>query len=167
MPFNRISLAGSALLLLAALPLVTAHGDEHEHSGMAMDMGSVHINMTSAATGETPSVVPHNYFRYPGFAGWMYAHIVLMTIAWAVVLPVGENQGSVVKNSSMLTRMQPLSLVWLDPDSRSRCYSHSWLLTESVYSPASSTMRKHRTSTQATHIIRWDGPCPGLPQHGS
>lgn len=167
MPLNRISLAGSALLLLAALPLVAAHGDEHEHSGMAMNMGSAHINMTSAATAEVPSAVPHNYFRYSGFAGWMYAHIVLMTIAWAVVLPVGKIQGSDSKNSSMLTRTQPLSLVWLDQDSPSQCNLHSWLSTDSVYSPASSTMRKHRTSTQAMHTIRWDGPCPGLPQRGS
>jgi hypothetical protein len=88
---NRIFLTGSAVLLLAALPLVAAHGDEHAHSGMTMDMGSTHINMTTAATAATISPdVSHNYFRYPGFAGWMYAHIILMTIAWAVVLPLGK-----------------------------------------------------------------------------
>jgi hypothetical protein len=87
---NRISLVGSAVLLLAALPLVAAHGDEHEHSGMAMNMESIHSNMTSATTVAATPAVPHNYFRYPGFAGWMYAHIALMTIAWAVVLPVGK-----------------------------------------------------------------------------
>ena len=106
MPLSRISLAGSAALLLAALPLVAAHGDEHEHSGTAMDMGNAHINMTSAATAAAPSAVPHNYFRYPGFAGWMYAHIVLMTIAWAVVLPVGKDYDSKPESSSMLTRVQ-------------------------------------------------------------
>jgi hypothetical protein len=97
MVLNRMFLTGSAVLLLAALPLVAAHGDEHAHSGMAMDMGSIHINMTSAATTATTSPdVPHNYFRYPGFAGWMYAHIILMTIAWAVVLPIGKNLRSCV-----------------------------------------------------------------------
>jgi len=89
---NRILPISSAVLVLAALPLVAAHGDEHEHSGMAMDMSSTHVNMTSAAT--RPDV-PHNYFRYPGFAGWMYAHIALMAIGWAVVLPVGKDYVSI------------------------------------------------------------------------
>ncbi|KAI4716928.1 hypothetical protein E4T48_06898 [Aureobasidium sp. EXF-10727] len=83
MLLDRISLTSSAGLLLAVLPLVAAHGDEHEHSGMAMNVGNTH-NMTAAVT----PAVPHNYFRYPGFAGWLYVHIALMTIAWAVVLPI-------------------------------------------------------------------------------
>lgn len=91
MLLDRISSVNPALLLLAALPLVLAHGDEHEHSGMAMDMGSTHVNMTAAATVAAPSAAPSNYFRYPEFAGWMYAHIALMTIAWAIVLPVGKH----------------------------------------------------------------------------
>jgi hypothetical protein len=92
---NHIFLTGSAVLLFAALPFVAAHGDEHELSGMAMEMGSTHINITSVATAATTSPdIPHNYFRYPGFAGWMYAHIILMTIAWAVVLPIGKDPGS-------------------------------------------------------------------------
>ncbi|KAI5272241.1 hypothetical protein E4T47_04424 [Aureobasidium subglaciale] len=84
MPLGRASTSISAALLLAALSLVNAHGDEHEHSGMAMDMKTAHINTTVAA----PSAVASNYFRYPEFAGSMYAHIALMTIAWAVVLPL-------------------------------------------------------------------------------
>jgi hypothetical protein len=87
---NRISLAGSGILLLAALPLVAAHGDEHEHFGSTMNMESTHHNMTSPMAATVTQAVPHNYFRYPGSAGWMYAHIALMTIAWAVVLPVGK-----------------------------------------------------------------------------
>jgi hypothetical protein len=87
---NRVSLVGSGILLLAALPLVAAHGDEHEHSGMVMNMGSIHLNTTSSTAAAVTQAVPHNYFRYPGFAGWMYAHIALMVIAWAVVLPVGK-----------------------------------------------------------------------------
>jgi hypothetical protein len=96
MVLDRLFLTGSVLLLLAALPLVVAHGDEHEHSAMPMDMGNTHTNMTSAAIPTAVPAVPHNYFRYPGFAGWMYVHIALMTIAWAVVLPVGKGLGSCV-----------------------------------------------------------------------
>lgn len=106
MVLKRIPPASSAALLLAALPLVAAHGDEHEHSGMAMDMGTAHINMTGTPISATTPAVPHNYFRYPGFAGWMYAHIVLMTIAWAVVLPVGKDYDSKSESSSILTRVQ-------------------------------------------------------------
>lgn len=91
MLLDRISSVSSALLLLAALPLVLAHGDEHEHSGMAMEMGSTHGNMTTGATVAATSAVPNNYFRYPEFAGWMYAHIALMTIAWAIILPIGKH----------------------------------------------------------------------------
>jgi hypothetical protein len=85
-----IYLFASGILLLAAPPLVAAHSDELEHSRMAMNMGSTHVNMTSSTPAAVTQAVPHNYFRYPGFAGWMYAHIALMTIAWAVVLPVGK-----------------------------------------------------------------------------
>ena len=93
MPLGRTLLNSSAVLLLAALPLVSAHGDEHEAARMAMDMGGVsdvHSSATSIATAVATSAAPNNYFRYPEFAGWMYAHIALMTIAWAVVLPVCE-----------------------------------------------------------------------------
>lgn len=96
MVLDRKFLTGSVALLLAALPLVAAHGDEHEHTAMPMDMGSTHTNMASAAIATAVPAVPHNYFRYPGFAGWMYAHITLMTIAWAVVLPVGKGFRSCV-----------------------------------------------------------------------
>ncbi|TIA30926.1 hypothetical protein D6C78_09262 [Aureobasidium pullulans] len=78
----------SAALLLAILPLAAAHGDEHEHSGTAMDMGSTHTNATSVATAAmASSTIPVNYFRHPQFAGWMYAHIASMTTAWAIILP--------------------------------------------------------------------------------
>ncbi|KAI4760621.1 hypothetical protein E4T52_07468 [Aureobasidium sp. EXF-3400] len=88
MVLDRAFQTGSVALLLAALPLVAAHGDEHEHTAMPIDIGSTHTNIASAAIATAVPAVPHNYFRYPGFAGWMYAHITLMTIAWAVVLPV-------------------------------------------------------------------------------
>ncbi|CAD0037904.1 unnamed protein product [Aureobasidium pullulans] len=78
----------SAALLLAILPLAAAHGDEHEHSGTTMDTGSTHTNATSVATAAmASSTIPVNYFRHPQFAGWIYAHIASMTIAWAIILP--------------------------------------------------------------------------------
>jgi len=95
MPLGRVPLDMSAALLLAILPLAAAHGDEHEHSGMTMDMGSTHTNATSVATAAmASSAIPVNYFRYPQFAGWMYAHIASMTIAWAIILPAGKQSTS-------------------------------------------------------------------------
>ena len=95
MPLGRVPLDMSAALLLAILPLAAAHGDEHEHSGTAMDMGSTHTNATSVATAAMASLtIPVNYFRHPQFAGWMYAHIASMTIAWAIILPAGKQSTS-------------------------------------------------------------------------
>ncbi|KAF2219859.1 hypothetical protein BDZ85DRAFT_204703 [Elsinoe ampelina] len=39
-------------------------------------------------TAAAPQDLPPTYFNHPDYAGWMYAHIILMTIAWAVILPV-------------------------------------------------------------------------------
>lgn len=90
MPLGRLFLSTSAAFLLAALPLVAAHGEEHGHSNMAMNMGGAHSSTVNTTPAALPSAAPENYFRHPEFAGWMYAHIVLMVTAWAVVLPAGE-----------------------------------------------------------------------------
>jgi hypothetical protein len=64
-------------LLLGVLPLIAAHGDEH------MPAAQEHEPNMTAGTQET---VP-NYFRHPHYAGWMYAHIALMIVAWVITLP--------------------------------------------------------------------------------
>ncbi|KAF4556335.1 Hypothetical protein D9617_1g082110 [Elsinoe fawcettii] len=33
--------------------------------------------------------LPPTYFTHPEYAGWMYAHIILMTLAWVIILPIG------------------------------------------------------------------------------
>lgn len=77
MQLNRVATTATAALLLGALPLIAAHGDEH----MQMEHES-----ELATTGNTPEAPP-NYFRHPDHAGWMYAHIALMMLGWVVVLP--------------------------------------------------------------------------------
>lgn len=74
---SRITTKASVALLIGALPLIAAHGDEH------MQAGQKHEPNTGASTAET---VP-NYFRHPYDAGWMYAHIALMIMSWVVALP--------------------------------------------------------------------------------
>ena len=78
------------LALLAVLPLVVAHGAEH---GASMDM--VHASMHDIATIANSSTPLHpgqaTYYNHADHFGWMYAHIGLMTLAWAIILPVGKS----------------------------------------------------------------------------
>jgi len=76
------SISVAALLLV----LAAAHGD---------DAPSTNMTIGSAAEGDGsihwPDDWPESYSRH-GDGAWMMAHIALMSIAWAVVLPVGEYQ---------------------------------------------------------------------------
>ena len=85
------------LLALSAAELISralAHGDDGGE-GESMKMGahvtpamSVSNAMPSASTVAAPSS-SESYFAYSKFGGLMLAHIVLMTIAWFFVLPIG------------------------------------------------------------------------------
>lgn len=77
MQLNRATTTATAALLLGALPLIAAHGDDHMQMEYENEL---------AATGNTAEAPP-NYFRHPDYAGWMYAHIALMILGWVVVLP--------------------------------------------------------------------------------
>ena len=86
------STAASALRLLAlaavvaALPAALAHGDG-EDGGGAMDMDGG----DGAADHEPEPEVDlsqMSYFVYPEHKASIYAHIVLMVLGWAVVLPI-------------------------------------------------------------------------------
>lgn len=76
----RLSTATTAALLLGALPLIACHGDET----MDMNMGGA----GGAPSNMSAYEAPDNYFRHPYYGGWMVAHIVLMTVAWCIVMPV-------------------------------------------------------------------------------
>ena len=78
MPGARIRTLATAALLLGALPLAVAHGDEHHE-----------------ASTETPDASqpdqgsPQSYWALSDHATLMYWHIGLEVLAWVVVLPVG------------------------------------------------------------------------------
>lgn len=59
-----------------------------------MGQSVVHASFTSSvvasAAANAPSTSPGNYFTYPEYGGLILAHILLMTIAWFFVLPIGE-----------------------------------------------------------------------------
>lgn len=59
-----------------------------EHSNMAnttVILPNGTLNMSSIAT----SSVPDSYFTYSDYSGLMMAHIILMTVGWLFVLPIG------------------------------------------------------------------------------
>ena len=73
-------LATIAVVLLGSLPLVAGHDDE----GMDMDMSST-VDVSSTLELDDG---PANYFRHAHYGGWMYAHVALMILAWAVLMPM-------------------------------------------------------------------------------
>jgi hypothetical protein len=74
---SRDTTTASVALLLGALPLIAAHGEEH--------MQAAHEHESSMIPGTQEPV--SNYFRHPHYVGWMYAHIALMIISWVITLP--------------------------------------------------------------------------------
>ena len=79
--------AGALLIiLLGSLPLVLAKGGSH-------DEGQMNGHETEHPGLDKPdddSQYPPTYFSYPEHVGMIYAHIALMTLAWAFILPVGK-----------------------------------------------------------------------------
>ena len=72
----------TSALLFGATSIVSAHGLDE---GKIMDMGNASATMASQDA-ESPT-----YFHHAEHAGLMTAHIILMTIAWGFILPVGES----------------------------------------------------------------------------
>lgn len=86
MPLATTRTALSLLAATAALslvPAVAAHGGHQEsgESGMDMDMKDEKLDS-----------YPVTYFSHPEHQTVMYAHVALMSLAWVIVLPVGECQ---------------------------------------------------------------------------
>lgn len=83
-------------LLLGLLPtaFATPHGgDESRHSDMGgMDMDRMNMaHPVSSPNNSTMDPGPMNYYRLGEKTGWIYGHIFVMTICWAVVLPLCKN----------------------------------------------------------------------------
>lgn len=83
------TVAGAILLGLASI--VVAHGHD-EDSNMNMGTAAVPRPIISSATSSaTTTSVPvrDTYWTYSEHKGLLTAHIVLMTLAWIFVLPIG------------------------------------------------------------------------------
>ena len=85
----------AALLLLAVLPLSLAHNHE-SNAGEPIGMGAPEVShldhsteTVSAANMSSSTTSPQSFFALHEFGSLMLAHIVLMTIAWFFILPIG------------------------------------------------------------------------------
>jgi hypothetical protein len=87
-PSSRVwgVLVGAVLLDLASVAL--AHGHD-EDASMEMSSGMNVSEVARPHIFNSTEMGPPSYFRHPEYSGLMVAHIVLMSIAWIFVLPLG------------------------------------------------------------------------------
>ncbi|KAK7426326.1 hypothetical protein QQZ08_007227 [Neonectria magnoliae] len=77
--------AGTLILMLGFLPLIAAHGGGHNDG----QMNGYETEHHGHDKPDDDSQYPSTYFSHTEHVGMIYAHIALMTLAWAFVLPVG------------------------------------------------------------------------------
>ena len=90
MPTGRALLITAAAALLELLPLAVAHGEDFHGPDGKTAMQEAPGRPTIADGLNQTLVEPRSYFALPDHASAMYAHILLMVLAWIVLLPVGE-----------------------------------------------------------------------------
>jgi hypothetical protein len=78
-----VALVGVALLGLVSVVVAHGHDDDED---MSMDMGMGRPEVTKPMD----EAVPQTYFNYGEHSGLLLAHILLMTIGWVFVLPIGK-----------------------------------------------------------------------------
>jgi hypothetical protein len=84
---NFVVLVG--VVLLGIISSVVAHGDD-EHGDMNMGMDGMSTSRPTIATSSNDTMAePASYFQLKEHTGLMFAHILLMTIGWVFVLPIG------------------------------------------------------------------------------
>jgi hypothetical protein len=84
---NSVILAG--VVLLGFISSAVAHGHD-EHEDMDMDMGGMSSTRPTIPASSGAMAEPASYFQLKEHTGLMFAHILLMTIGWVFVLPIGE-----------------------------------------------------------------------------
>ena len=83
---STLGLICATFLLLAATPVVLAHAHD-DLVAESKQMGPVPVPL-SAAIMNSSSALPQSYFNLPALGGLMLGHIILMTIAWIIFLPI-------------------------------------------------------------------------------
>ena len=97
---SSFKLIGAALLLVPTT-VVLAQGHDN-HTGETRPSPS---SMPAATMGSS-SPSPQSYFGYPALGGLMLGHVILMTLAWFFVLPIGELYSLLATPSSLLSSVQ-------------------------------------------------------------
>ena len=89
-PPSRNFVILTAAILLGFISSAVAHGHD-ENEDMNMDMGGMPISRpTIPIATDAAMAEPASYFQLTEHTGLMFAHILLMTIGWVFVLPIGE-----------------------------------------------------------------------------
>lgn len=119
----------AAVVLLRGVTLVGAH-DHGDHSvdGVAPTMSPTEVVSRPVLPSPSPTATAmsdadQSYFGYPQHAGWIHAHIAIMTVAWVFVLPPGapsfvrivSEARSGADQQSQLSRSASLVRVWPCP----------------------------------------------------
>lgn len=80
------NLAVVVLLGLASVAAAHGHGED-----MKMEMGEPAMSRPAiATTSVTPNTGPESYFQYAEHSGLLVVHILLMTVGWVFILPIGR-----------------------------------------------------------------------------
>jgi len=91
--FGESSTAAAALLLLGLALTVSAHEDgSHMGTAVGVDMDmSLSESLSNITMSNSTIAAPINYFRHPEYSYMMLVHIILMTLSWVFVLPIGNS----------------------------------------------------------------------------
>ena len=124
--WNRLIIT-IGVALLSLLPTAVAHG-HHENMNTNMEGGSQPVPALSLPT-LLEVVEPHgSYFQHGEHSGLMVAHIVLMTLGWVFILPIG-GLSSNPQMSKVLLIIQALCFLLPDLVIHSWCSFSSWRST--------------------------------------
>jgi hypothetical protein len=89
----------SATVWLGLLPLAQGHGDNNTGVGVHNPMSGNNHNVSIPSTSRSYTDIP-SYFHAKNQSNMLLAHIVLMTIAWAFMLPIGKNSKQVASTAA-------------------------------------------------------------------
>jgi hypothetical protein len=88
-PISQRFATPAVVVLLGLVSVVGAHGHDGD---MKMDMGEQSVSRPTIATiSNTTDAGPQSYFQYGEHSGLLVAHILLMTIGWIFILPIGKH----------------------------------------------------------------------------
>lgn len=87
-PFLRRIATPAIVILLGFASIASAHGNDGD---TRMEMSEPAASRPVVATISSTTVAgPQSYFQYGEHNSFLVAHILLMTIGWIFILPIGK-----------------------------------------------------------------------------